>query len=352
MKLGLICDGEPGLGACQRLGRALAHAGAAVTLISAAPPANRPGTPAGETNDSLGWLPLAPLAAATSDLVQGFDALGVFLEGSALTAFRSAHQQAAELRGQPPCLLFTGPLRPLCGDALMADLLPRLGYDLIAVQGEAQRQELDWLLRSCGRRGQAQVMLGLWCLPTEPIGHATPQDPVLLVLDDAQVPPSPFANGVLYQRLRSIALETPSWQVRLQPDAPLPPDPSDWPETSLLWHGLQDRQRPANLQLGEGDDLPLALMQASACLGIGSSWLITAMVWGKPTVVLGDYGIRTEFNGPLFFGSGCMARLADCLPLERLRERPAVNAAWLDARGWGIADGPARLLRQLEALRP
>lgn len=352
MRLGLICDGEPGLTACQRLGRALAHEGAAVTLISTAPPGGRP-TAAGDTSEqALGWLPLAPLAAATSDLVQGLDALGVFLEGSALQEFRAAHRQAAALRGQSPCLLFTGPVRPLCGDALMADLLPRLGYDLIAVQGEAQRQELEWLLRSCGRSGQAHTLLGLWCLATEPIGCATTPDPVLLVLDEAQVPPSPFANGILYQRLRSIALETPSWQVRLQPDAPLPADPADWPETSLLWHGLQDRQRPANLQLGEGDDLPLALMQATACLGIGSSWLITAMVWGKPTVVLGDYGIRTEFNGPFFFGSGCMARLADCLPLERLWERPAVNAEWLAARGWAIADGPARLLRRLAELRP
>jgi hypothetical protein len=48
-------------------------------------------------------------------------------------------------------------------------------------------------------------------------------------------------------------------------------------------------------------------MQATACLGISSDWLLTAMVWGKPTVVLGDYGIRTEFNGPLFFGSGADA---------------------------------------------
>jgi hypothetical protein len=352
MRLGLICDGEPGLGACRRLGRALVQEGAAVTLMSTAPPECLPTAAEEDSEDALGWLPLEPLAAATSDLVQGLDALGVFLEGNAVTAFRAAHRQASALRGQSPCLLFTGPVRPLCGDALMADLLPRLGYDLIALQGDAQRQELEWLLRSCGRSAQAHTLLGLWCLATEPIGSATTPDPVLLVLDETQVPPSPFANGMLYQRLRSIALQTPSWQVRLQPDGPLPADPADWPETSLLWHGLQDRQRPANLQLGEGDDLTLALMQASACLGIGSSWLITAMVWGKPTVVLGDFGIRTEFNGPFFFGSGCLARLADCLPLERLRERPSVNADWLAARGWAIADGPDRLLRRLKELRP
>lgn len=347
MRLGLICEGQPGLGACQRLGLELQHLGAQVTLIGA-----DPSLPAVcDAGEGLPWLPLAPLTAATSELVLELDALGVFLEGPALTPFRQAHRQAARLRGVRPCGLFTGPIRPLCGDALMADLLPRLGYDLICVQGEAQQEELGWLLRSCGRSEQASELLGLWCLVSEPIGHGPSQEPVLLVLDQPQVPPSPFANGVLYQRLRAIALESPSWQVRLQPDGPLPPNPAEWPDTSLLWHGLQDQRRPANLQLGDGEDLPLALMQASACLGIASSWLFTAMLWGKPTVVLGDYGIRTEFNGPLFFGSGCMQRLADCLPLERLREQPAVNAAWLAARGWGIADGPARLLRRLEGWR-
>jgi hypothetical protein len=73
------------------------------------------------------------------------------------------------------------------------------------------------------------------------------------------------------------------------------------------------------------------------------------VVWGKSTAVLGDYGIRTEFNGPLFFGSGLMHRLADCLPLDqKLPDLPAANPGWLDDLGWAIADGPERLLRQVE----
>jgi hypothetical protein len=74
------------------------------------------------------------------------------------------------------------------------------------------------------------------------------------------------------------------------------------------------------------------------------------MVWGKPTAVLGDYGIRTDFNGPLFFGSGAMHRLADCLPLDRLLELPRPNVQWLADRGWAIPDGASRLLRRLQEL--
>ena len=350
MNLGLVCEGEPGLAACRQLGQALRQRGACVTLLSPTEGKTAGNTAGNAGQDHLPWLPLAPLAAACSDLLQGLDAVGVFLEGAAVASFRRVHAEAARLRGAPPRPLFSGPIRPLCGDALTADLLPRLGYDLICVQGQAQQEELSWLLQDSGQTEQAVETIGLWCLPTQPIGHATSQQPMLLVLDQAELPPSPFANGVLYERLKAIALSSPGWIVRLQSESPLAADPAAWPQTSLLWHGQQDLQRPANLQLGLADDLPMALIQASACLGIGSAWLISAMVWGKPTVVLGDYGIRTEFNGPLFFGSGAMQQLADCLPLERLLQLPPVNPHWLGSRGWAIGDGPERLLRRLEQL--
>jgi hypothetical protein len=343
MKLGLVCQSEPGRDACRLLASELRHLGATVTLIAA--DTLRLGEAAEEPS-----IPLQPLAAASSELLTGLDAIGVFLEGTELVTFRQVHETAAQLRGRAPVPLFTGPIRPLCGDALAADLLPRLGYDLICLQGEAQERELAWLVRGSRDQQQRQVAIGLWCIPHQPIGHSAPVAKLLLVLDQADIPPSPFANGVLYRRLRTIAQDNPDWQVRLQPEVPLAEAADSWPDTSLAWHHHQDPAPPANLQRGHGGDLPLALIQASACLGISSSWLLTAMVWGKPTVVLGDYGIRTEFNGPLFFGCGTMHRLADCLPLDRLLELPRPNARWLAARGWAIADGPQRLLQRLREL--
>jgi len=344
MNLGLVCQREPGVGACHLLATELRHLGVTVTLI----PADAP-LPGGAAHGRS--IPLEPLTAASGDLLFGLDAIGVFLEGPELVAFRQVHAAAARLRGRAPVPLFTGPIRPLCGDALVADLLPRLGYDLICLQGEAQVRELAWLVRGSRDHQHQQVAIGLWCVPHQPIGHSEPAAQLLLVLDQADIPPSPFANGVLYQRLRTIAQDNAGWLVRIQPDGPLAEEPDTWPNTSLAWHHYQDRTPPANLQLGRADDLPLALMQASACLGISSSWLLTAMVWGKPTAVLGDYGIRTEFNGPLFFGSGAMHRLADCLPLDRMLELPGPNPRWLAARGWAIADGPQRLLQRVRELQ-
>ncbi len=344
MKLALVCEGESGPKACRGLAIELALLGASVTCIT-------PATSGWDPLADIPWLPLDPLAAASSEVIQNLDAVGVFLDGGQASTFRRVHQQAAQLRGRPPVTLFTGPIRPLCGDALAADLLPRLGYDLLCLQGESQLQELAWLVRGSNQADQVCEAIGLWTLPTQPIGHSIGQQPLLLVLDSVDVPPSPYANGVLYRRLRAIALDSPGWLVRLQPDSGLPSEPDLIPQTSLAWHHRQDPAPPANLQLGRAEDLPMSLIQASACLGIGSTWLFSSMVWGKPTVVLGDYGIRTDFDGPLFFGSGAMHRLADCLPLERLLQLPPVNPQWLLGRGWGIADGPRRLLGRLEGLR-
>jgi hypothetical protein len=341
MNLGLVCQDDAGLRACLLLGSELQRLGQSITLFTA-------DLPSPALTGILSAIPLAPLQAASSDLLASLDAVGVFVEGSEVAAFRNVHTSAARLRNQLPKPLFTGPIRPLCGDALAADLLPRLGYDLLCLQGTAQQEELTWLVNGSCHQDHPHELLGLWCLPTQPIGANIPAKKMLLVLDQATIPPSPYANRVLYQRLRTIAQENPHWQLRLQPDSALGPST---PDTSLAWHHQEDGHPPANLQLGQADDLPIALIQASACLGIASDWLVTAMVWGKPTAVLGDYGIRTEFNGPLFFGSGAMHRLADCLPLERLLQLPRPNGRWLAARGWEIADGPQRLLRRLRELQ-
>lgn len=342
MQLGLICSGFQELAASELLAASLQRCGARVTLLSPDPPKDR----------QLDWLPLPPLQAASSELLHHFDAVGVLLEGEAAAEVRQVHRQAASLRQRPAVPLFSGPIRPLCGDALSADLLPRLGFELLCLQGEAQQQHLRWLLQGGAVVEQPSVAIGLWCLPTEPIGHSPSQEPLLVVLDQPQIPASPFANGVLHERLSAMARDSPRWQIRLQADAPLPADPDHWPQTSLCWHHRQAKQAPTNLQIGAPEDLIWALSQASACIGIGSDWLLPSIIWGKPTVVLADYGIRTDFNGPLFFGSGLMHRLSDCLPLERLLTLPGPNAAWLDSLGWAIADGPQRLLRQLQALCP
>ncbi|MFO8238017.1 MAG: DUF6716 putative glycosyltransferase [Prochlorococcaceae cyanobacterium] len=348
MKLALISDSPAALQACLHLARQLGGVGVAVTQIVA--PCLQGDLEAASPDTRGAALVLEPLVAASSELMDHLDGAGVFLNASHLEAFRLGHQQAARLRGRRRRPLFSGPLLPLVGDALSADLLPRLGYDLICLHGQAQVDALAWLVRGTAHAAQAHAAIGLWSLPSAPIGLAVTERPQLLVLEQQTVPDGARQKALLYRRFQALAQASPGWSVRLQPDYPLPGDPELWEETTLAWHHRQDRQRPANLMLGRVEDLPFSLMQAWACLGISSPWLLSAMLWGKPTAVLGDYGIRTEFDGPLFFGSGLIRRLSDCQPLEQLLEAPAANPGWLADLGWAIADGPQRLRRQLEAL--
>ncbi|MGB5136763.1 MAG: DUF6716 putative glycosyltransferase [Prochlorococcaceae cyanobacterium] len=343
MRLALISDTTAALEACRLLGRQLQAAGAEITLIVAPALVNEPGA----SRPDVPTLVLEPFAAAASELLDHVDAAGVFVEPETLQPFLSIRRQAARLRGRPAAPLFTGPLLPLVGDALSADLLPRLGYDLICLQGPVQVEELGWLIRGTPHASQAHEPIGLWGMPTAPIGLGVSREPLLVVLEQEGVPGGAKDKALLYRRLRSLALGAPDWTVRLQPDYQLSTDPEGWGEATLAWHHGLDANRPANLKIGRRDDLPLNLMLAWACLGISSPWLLSAMVWGKPTAVLADYGIRTDFNGPLFFGSGLMRRLADCLPLEELLTAQRPNPGWLAGLGWTIADGPQRLLQSL-----
>ena len=74
------------------------------------------------------------------------------------------------------------------------------------------------------------------------------------------------------------------------------------------------------------------------------------MAWGRPTLLIGDYGIHTDQGTTAFFGSGCMHRLQAIDRLDQLLELPPVNAFWLQSTGWGVHDGAKRLIRRLEAL--
>ena len=76
------------------------------------------------------------------------------------------------------------------------------------------------------------------------------------------------------------------------------------------------------------------------------------MAGGRPTLLIGDYGIHTDQGTTSFFGSGCMHRQKAIEQLDQLLTSPPINASWLASMGWGVHDGTARLIRRLEELMP
>lgn len=339
MHLGLIAEGNQETEACNLLGSSLQDAGAQVTLMCETPP----------RNSQLNWLALAAQQAASSELTGHFDSIGIFAPAKTARKLHTTHRIASSLRQQKPIPLFSGPTRLLHGDALTSDLLERLDFDIICLQGESQKQHLEWMLKGSEDRSIQSLAIGLWCLPTKPVDQGTSEQPLLVIIERSKAPPASCNNALIYKRICAVAKESPNWQIRIQPDEALDSNHTErWPEASIARYYCDQSETPANLQLGAPEDLQWALCQASACLGVNSDWLLPPMIWGKPTVVLADYGIRTELNGPLFLASGAMHHFSDCLPLDRLISLPNPNPAWLENLGWAIADGPQRLLNALQ----
>jgi hypothetical protein len=109
---------------------------------------------------------------------------------------------------------------------------------------------------------------------------------------------------------------------------------------------------PDNLVFGAPGQLLSQLASCSACVSVSSPWSLTAMAWGRPTLLIGDYGIHTDQGTTAFFGSGLMHRLQTIDHLDQLLALPPVNASWLQSMGWGVHDGAARLIQRLEELMP
>ena len=90
------------------------------------------------------------------------------------------------------------------------------------------------------------------------------------------------------------------------------------------------------------------LAHCSACLTISSPWAMTAMAWGRRTMLVGDYGIHTNEGTTSWFGCGSMHRMRSLQGLDQLLELPATNPTWLESMGWGIHDGIDRLIQALQ----
>jgi hypothetical protein len=310
-------------------------------------------------------LHLTPEALSTSDLPMGMDAIGLFIAAERVPLFLERFRQACRMRQQGPIPVFTGATLPLTGDALAADLLPRLGADLLCVHGPRQLEELVDLLRTIGLPGPPTLLTGPWGLPSPPpLPQA--QTPVerprrLLFLEQSNLPPAPGARLRLLEVLERLCINSPRWEVVVQPseeaggpaepgvDGDLALDGDSGPSLASLL--LQRPSPPANLLLNDPADWPSCLSGAGVCATISSPLLWEALAHGVPLLLLGDYGIRSDLDGPLLFGSGLMGRLTTCEHLDALLDLPTPNAGWLRELGWEIGDGAHRLKQTLLEFR-
>ena len=335
MTLLLVSDGGLERSACSLMAEALEQQGQHCITAGTPLKGHQPlATPEPQLSINLAQLHADPLLDQVS-------AIGLFLQNpEQIQHFIKSYRRLCSARGRPAATLFSGPLVPLVGDALIRDLSLRLACDLLLVSGEQQRRQLQSLTFNwpASLPVPPVISTGFWFPQAAPCAPAP--KPLLLALIQERIPTHIGARDQLLRQLNTWAQQRPHWTVMLQRD-------HSWTST----RGLMPSDAPLADNLVEaapGQLLPL-LGSCTACLTVSSPWSLAAMAWGRIPIVVGDYGIHDEQNTTGFFGCGAMHRLRSIPHLDAITELPRANQAWLNSMGADIANGAERLIEALHA---
>ena len=292
-------------------------------------------------------------ALVGSSLLEQTSAVGLFLrDPEQLKRFATSHRNLAHHQGRQAAPIFSGPLQASLGDRLIKELHDRLCCDLLILPGKSQERAL----RSVTQYWPADVPLpqllsmGFWYSPERPPqgslngGIARPPHHLLVLAQDL-APTTIGGKSQLLRQLIQWAKTAPEWTFTVQRD-------QAWSDKST-WIPRYDPKKwelPPNLVFAASGQMLTHLASCSVCLSISSPWSMTAMTWGRKTILMGDYGIHTNVGTTSWFGCGCLHHLRGVQSPEQLLELPKANQTWLESMGWGIHDGALRLINRLEAL--
>ena len=351
MTILFVSDDDRSALACQLLAQQLEQRGQACLTIGPALSSRRDSP----LPSVAPQIPLNLMDLLGHELLNSASAVGVFIRRKDhLQRFTNAHRELARQRGVRPAVVFSGPLEASLGDKLVRQLSDRQCCDLLVVPGERQRRELEAITQFWPHTLDTPDIeaIGHWFSPERPplgcLNGGTPTPPhTLLALVQEAIPTQVGAKAQLLRQLIRWAETSPDWSIVIQRD-------HAW-EKGQPWISKfksSDWSFPDNLVFGAPGQLLSQLASCSACLSVSSPWSLTAMAWGRPTLLIGDYGIHTKQGTTAFFGSGLMHRMQTIDHLDQLLALPPVNASWLQSMGWGVHDGAARLIRRLEELVP
>lgn len=336
MSIVLISDGALERAGCGRLAETLQQRNRPCLTVGPALPSLQP--LAGMETEVM----VDPLQLLGHPLLEQASAIGLFLQRPQdVHGFVRAYRAICRYSGRPAAPVFSGPLIPLVGDALVQDLIERCCCDLLLVSGDVQLKQVQAMTFNWAQHHPwpDTIATGFW-FESKASGPPSPQR-MLLALIQEGVPSYPGATDQLLRQLRNWARKTPSWTVVLQrdhawrTDRPLIHDQNHWPSNLV--------------SAAPGQMLPL-LGRCTACLTVSSPWICAAMTWGSIPMIVADYGIHGRQGTTGFFGSGTMHHLRSVRQLDDLLNLPGVNQTWLDAMGGAISNGTERLLNALDKL--
>lgn len=338
MTIVLISDGELEQYSCQQLARQLRRLGRPCLTVG---PVLTDPQPLPPNRADLQITSALQLLGHT--VVGEASAIGLFLQDPLeRQAFIEGYRTLCQHSQCQPAPVFSGPLVPLVGDALIQDLCQRLSCDLLMLSGPKQLEQLQMMSFNWPETLQPPpaVSTGFWFPPTAPNTYEA-RTPLLLALIQETIPTHPGAREQLIRQLQRWARQFPEWTVVLQPD-------HGWnPEQPLLGSAMLT---PLNMVEAAPGQMLNFLSQCTVCLSVSSPWSLAAMAWDAKALMVGDYGIQSNQNTVGWFGCGAMHRVREIRDLNELYALPSVNRAWFEGMGSAIRNGPERLLEALKKL--
>ena len=213
MTLLLVSDGGLERSACLLMAEALEQQGERCITAGPTLQGHEPlPTAAPQLNIEVQQLAAHPLLDQVS-------AIGLFLQDpKQVQRFIQTYQGPCSSRNRPAATVFSGPLVPLVGDALIRDLSLRMGCDLLLVSGEHQRRQLQSLTFNwpASLRVPTVISTGFWFPQAAPCAPAP--KPLLLALIQERIPTHIGARDQLLRQLNTWAQQRPHWTVMLQRD--------------------------------------------------------------------------------------------------------------------------------------
>ena len=289
-----------------------------------------------------------------TSLLENASAIGLFLEDTLQEqSFATSYRAICRNRQQQPVPLFGGAISIDVGDVLIAALSARQHLDLVLVPGDRHLAEAEAMTRHWPESLERPIVLsaGLWFMPERPpigslSGGGRTMPKTLVALVQKLIPTQIGGKSQLLRQLLSWAEQSPEWSVVVTRD-----HASVGQQPWIRKFNPDDWTFPPNASFAApGQMLPL-LANCAACITVSSPWALAPICWGRPNLVIGDFGIHTDQGTTAFFGSGLMHRLSAVRQLDDLMTLPTVNRHWLNAIGWEHHDGPDRLIRCLKEIR-
>ena len=297
-----------------------------------------------------GVIQLPALDLIGTELLESAIAVGLFVTDQfVMQAFIKSFRAMQAALGRKQIPIFSGPLSPLVGDQLLAELYCCRDCDLVLLTGERQALEVEAMTRGWPKTitKPTSISVGFWSMPWRPpqgyLNAGKARSPhTLVVLAQENIPTHFGAKSQLLRQLIKWAISSPEWIIILQLDHSYGNDYS-W------FQGLEENKwvLPQNLSFSAPRQMFTQLASCSVCITVSSPWIYTAMSWGRRSFVIGDYGIHSDQGTASFFGSGSIILQQSITHLDQLLELPLVSRSWLGSMGLSVYDGIDRLIQAI-----